>query len=46
MDRWFPPSIEILDVTPIYISEPRNRGDSLRGYPETLLGKKAYLFDS
>jgi hypothetical protein len=29
MDRWFPPSIEILDLTPIYISEPRNRGDSL-----------------
>jgi hypothetical protein len=23
-DRWFPPSIEILDLTPIYISEPRN----------------------
>jgi hypothetical protein len=23
-DRWFPPSIEILDLTPIYISEPRS----------------------
>jgi hypothetical protein len=28
-DRWFPPPIEILDLTPIYISEPRNRGGFL-----------------
>jgi hypothetical protein len=29
MERWFPPSIEVLDLTPLYISEPRNRGGSL-----------------
>jgi hypothetical protein len=28
-DRYFPPPIEILDLTPIYISEPRNIGGFL-----------------
>lgn len=23
-DRWYPPSVEILDLTPVYISEPKN----------------------
>src|SRR5262249_16491519 len=33
-DRWFPPAIEILDLPPIYISEPREVGGfrgALRG---------------
>jgi hypothetical protein len=33
-DRYFPPSIEILDLTPIYVSEPRNSG----GYRGALRG--------